>query len=84
MILKEIEVSELGDLIRQAVRDELKNIQPTTPKKELIRRKEAREVLGGISNPTIISYEKKGLLNPVRIGGTILYDRNELLNVKSR
>lgn len=52
------------------------------PQTELIRRKEARQLLGGISNPTIINYEKRGLIKSVRIGGTILYDRNEILHAK--
>ena len=81
MILKEVEISELGDMIRGIVKDELGNITPPPREKrrELIRRKEARALLGGISDPTIISYEKKGFINPVRIGGTILYDRDEIL-----
>jgi hypothetical protein len=85
MILREIEVSELGQVFRDVIREELAKLQPPAPKeKELIRRKEARELLGGISDPTIIAYEKKGLLNPIRIGGTILYDRNEILNKSTR
>jgi hypothetical protein len=53
--------------------------QQKTAEPELIRRKEARELLGGISDPTIISYERRGLIKPVRIGGTILYNKAEIL-----
>lgn len=84
MILKEIEITELADMIRVIVRDEVAQIQtPITDQgRVLIRRKEARELLGGISAPTIISYEKKGYVKPVRIGGTILYDKAEILQAK--
>lgn len=82
MIVREIEITELGELIRQAVREEMANSRPQPKEKELIRRKEARELLGGISNPTIISYEKKGIVKSIRVGGTILYDRDEILNTK--
>ena len=81
MILKEIEINELGAMIREAIREEMGTMK-TEKEPEMIRRKEARELLGGISDPTIISYEKRGLITPVRIGGTILYDRNELLKYK--
>ena len=80
MILREIEVTELAAALREILREEIATLHPPDPKeKALIRRKEARELLGGISNPTIISYEKRGLINPIRIGGTILYDRAEIL-----
>jgi len=61
-----------------------KDTQLTTPDNPLIRRKEARQLLGGISDPTIISYEKRGLIHPVRYGATILYNREELLRIKTR
>jgi len=79
MILREFELLELEEMIRKAVRDELQKIQTPPKEKEFIRRNEARELLGGISNPTIISYEKRGLIHPKRIGGTILYDKAEIL-----
>jgi hypothetical protein len=80
MILKDFEVTEFSEMMRAVIREEIANMKPAPAKEpELIRRKEARELLGGISNPTIISYEKRGLLTPKRIGGTILYDRAEIL-----
>ena len=82
MILKEHELSELGTMIRAIVREEMGAKEPEQ-KPELIRRREARALLGGISDPTIISYEKRGLITPKRIGGTILYDRNDLINCKA-
>jgi predicted DNA-binding transcriptional regulator AlpA len=84
MILRETELSELGEMIRQIVRDEFQKNNLSQTEKKFVRRREACEILGGISDPTIISYEKKGLINPIRIGSTILYDRAELLNAKRK
>ena len=84
MIIREIEIKEFSQFIREVIREEIEKFQPAGEKEpELIRRREARELLGGISAPTIISYEKRGLITPLRIGGTILYDRNELLKCKA-
>jgi hypothetical protein len=46
---------------------------------EFISRKEARKLLGGISNTTIIDWTKKGMLVGYRISGTVRYRKCEVL-----
>ena len=75
------EITERLTAIEKAF-EELKNQPEPAKEPEYIRRKEARELVGGISNPTIIAYEKRGLLTPLRIGGTILYNKSEILKAK--
>jgi hypothetical protein len=82
MILKEVEVSDLGDLIRGIVREEVSRLAPQPERDpEWVRRKEAQKLLG-ISAPTIISYEKKGYITPLRLGSTIFYKKNDLLSFR--
>ncbi|MFB6343218.1 hypothetical protein ACE1ET_15940 [Saccharicrinis sp. FJH62] len=49
--------------------------QPT-----IISRKEAMEILEVKSKVTMVNWEKKGYLNPKRIGSRVFYDKDEVLN----
>ena len=59
--------------------------EPSRPPEErkLIRRSEVREMLS-VTDPTIISYEKAGILNPIRIKGRILYDKEEIMETANK
>jgi hypothetical protein len=46
---------------------------------ELITRQDAMELLGVKTVLTMIRWERKGYLNPRRIGGRVLYKRGEVL-----
>lgn len=71
---------ELKESILNDVREELKllaqNFQPVTPP-EYVTRKEAAEILK-ISVITLSDWNKKGILNPYRLGNLIRYKRAEL------
>ncbi|SHI61074.1 DNA binding domain-containing protein, excisionase family [Mesonia phycicola] len=71
---------ELKESILNDVREELKllaqNFQPVTPS-EYVTRKEAAEILK-ISVITLSDWNKKGILNPYRLGNLIRYKRAEL------
>lgn len=49
------------------------------PEKEFLRSKEARKMLGGISNGTLQNLRVSGLLKPSKIGGVFYYKRSEII-----
>lgn len=48
------------------------------PKKEYLRSKEVRKLLGGISNGTLQNLRVKGLLKPSKIEGVFYYKLSEV------
>lgn len=81
-ILTTITVDQLRDIIRDAVRNELdvnsqKNSDGYPLKNKLVTRRKASEVLG-VSDPTLIKWEKEGRIRCYRMGGKIFYDIDEL------
>ncbi len=56
------------------------NAPPTaTLPPEIINRDELRIRLGGVSEPTIISLEKRGLIPSLRIGSSVRYNWSQVL-----
>lgn len=53
--------------------------QDGTPQKEWLRSKEARQLLGGISNGTLQNLRIKGLLHASKIEGVYYYQASEIM-----
>ena len=49
------------------------------PQKEFLRAKEARKLLGGISNGSLQNLRVKGLLESSKIGGIFYYKRSGIM-----
>ena len=49
----------------------------------MLRRKEVAKILN-ISLGTVLRIEKKGLLHPIRILGSVRYDENEIYNLTKK
>ena len=56
-----------------------KNFKPKEPE-VWIGRKEASEILG-VTFPTLLSYNKKGVLTPYKVGNRVRYKRSEIEQV---
>jgi len=69
IIIESIEVDELREFIKEAVREELAQTNdPNDPARKLLTREEAAEYLG-ITLPTLRDYVTSGRLRCKRIGG---------------
>ena len=81
IILTQISLSELREIISNAVRDEyIKiNAQKQTPEIEFITRKEVCEIFD-ISLPTLCEWTKRGHLIGYKIGTRVRYKRNEVMD----
>ena len=69
--------------IDQMLEKRLKNIIPTigtleTPDR-YVNRNEAREILGGVSDPTLWEWENKGIIKGYRMGNKVFYKYSELM-----
>jgi hypothetical protein len=53
--------------------------QDSTPQRQWLRSKEARQLLGGISNGTLQNLRIKGLLHPSKIAGVYYYQTSEIM-----
>jgi excisionase family DNA binding protein len=80
-ILITFTLDKFRELIKDAVRSELNSTSvidsDNTFKKKLITRQKAKELLG-VSDPTIIRWEKDGRIKSYRVGGKIFYDLDEI------
>ncbi len=56
-----------------------KNFQPKDPT-IWIGRKEAAEILG-VTYPTLLDWNKKGILHPFKVGNRVRYRRNDIEQV---
>lgn len=83
LIFSTITLNEMREVVRDAVRSEMNksgnNESEGLVKNRLINRKKARELLG-ITDVTIINYEKAGLIRSYRMGGKIFYNLEEIEN----
>jgi excisionase family DNA binding protein len=69
IIIENIEVDDLQELIKEAIREELAlHSDPNDPARKLLTREEAAEYLG-ITLPTLRDYVTSGRLRCKRIGG---------------
>jgi hypothetical protein len=57
--------------------------EPAKVQPLLVRRADARVMLGGVSTTTLVQLEQKGLLHPKRFarGGTVFYDYANVVQV---
>jgi hypothetical protein len=81
IILHSIPLSEFQTIIGQVVRDELRQFKPeptkpTTDGEYLTRREVCKRLK--ISLTTLHNYSKLGILNPLQIGGKILYKAQQI------
>lgn len=75
--IESLSVEELQSLVQKAIREEVQNVVSseinralTTPDEDkLLIRAEAMELLGIRSRSTIITMEKAGYLDPIRLAG---------------
>ncbi len=80
ILLQNVSQEELKELIRQSVREEIQAFSPPQRKEnEYLTRKEVKELLK-ISLPTLNEHTKTGKLKGYRIGGRVLYLRNDIEN----
>ena len=79
IVLSPIPINQLLEKFREIVREEI-SIQQVLPgaKENPITRKELIERLG-ISEPSVIRWEKKGLIPSIRIGTSIRYNWGSVL-----
>ncbi len=73
-ILLKVSVSELKNLISEAVADKVKHLSPPQKDPEFITRAEVVKILG-ISLPTLNDWTKRGLIPALRIGTRIRYEK---------
>ncbi len=62
--------------------EKISNLKPpsiATLATEIINRDELRTRLGGVSEPTIISLEKRGIIPSLRIGSSVRYNWFQVL-----
>ena len=81
--LSEKSIQELGKIIQESVKSELKNLLPNsisvqTPDRILLNRKQACKLLG-CSLTTLYNYQKDGKIPFHQVGRKILFDKEELL-----
>lgn len=73
IILHQTPVSELSDLIRNAVKEELKEIRISEPQQpKFYTRVEVAEMLG-VTLPTLHQWTKQGVIQGARIGHSVRY-----------
>jgi len=80
--LYSLTVTEFEILVKSWMSQVIKSEQPEAEEK-LITRQEACDFLR-CSYPTVISYQKRGLLTGRRIGHKFFYDKNEIENALRR
>ncbi|WP_163709994.1 hypothetical protein [Mangrovibacterium lignilyticum] len=68
---------QLKEMIYSAVKAYMP-VKETSP--ELISRKEAKKILGVRSDLTMIRWEAKGMLTPIRVGAKIMYQKENVLS----
>jgi excisionase family DNA binding protein len=89
--LSQNSILELGKMIQESVKEEIRNLIPEYSKKSndeqvLLNRKQACKLLG-CSLTTLHYYQKDGRIPFHQVGRKIFFDKTELLNhlkVKSR
>lgn len=75
----ELTPEELSRIVQEAVSLAIESIKEPVPETEkLLDRKETKSLLKIASDVTIISYEKQGILNPVKIGRKVLYRETDV------
>ena len=81
IILHSTPLKDLTAIFGQIVRDELKQFQPSQPKQdangEYLNRRDVCNLLK-ISLATLFTYTKDGTLKGYKIGGRILYRRDQI------
>ena len=89
--LSQNSILELGKIIQESVKKEIKSLFPESPKKSngeqvFLNRKQACKLLG-CSITTLYHYQKDGRIPFHQVGRKIFFDKEELLNhlkVKSK
>ena len=76
-ILVNVSVSELTQIIADAVADQVKHLTPPTKDPELLTRAEVAKILG-ISLPTLNDWTKRGIIPALRIGSRIRYKKPDV------
>ena len=79
IILQNVSVSELQELISEAVKSQFSQIEKPEPQPEFITRKKTAELLG-ISLPTLWAWTRDGKIPAYRIGTRVRYKKSEVLN----
>lgn len=73
------DVELLKKLVKEAVIEATAHLsQKTEEEKELLSMQQAVEMLH-VTRQTIRNWEKKGLVKPIRVGGRVLFLKDELL-----
>lgn len=80
IILTGVTWDDFWDKLREIAQEPSEVDTRPPEERKLIRRSEVRGILH-LTDPTIISWEKQGILNPIRIRGRILYDKDEIMQM---
>jgi len=78
-ILTNVSVSELTEIISDAIKSQLSQIEQPEPEPEFITRKETAELLG-ISLPTLWTWTRNGKVPAYKIGSRVRFKKSEVLN----
>jgi hypothetical protein len=70
---------ELETLIKRAVHEESQKAILPPEKDKYLSRKEAKNLMHVKSDTSMIAYERRGLINPCKIGKKVMYRECEIL-----
>lgn len=76
-ILQHVSVSELKELIAEAVAAQVKHLTPQQTDPELLTRAQVAGILG-ISLPTLNEWTKTGVIPALRIGSRVRYKKPDV------
>lgn len=71
-------VQEFETLVKSWIYEVISNEPPKIPEEKLLTRQDVCNLLS-ISYPTLLSYERKGLLAGRRVGHRILFTRDDII-----
>jgi excisionase family DNA binding protein len=77
LILNNITVTELRNLISEAVAQQVKHLNPPAKDPELLTRSQVAKILG-ISLPTLNDWTKRGIIPALRIASRVRYKKEDV------
>ena len=73
------QMQDIKSLVLELRKNQVPTIgTPETPDR-YVNRNEAREILGGVSDPTLWEWENKGIIKGYRMGNKVFYKYSELM-----
>ena len=78
-VLIPIDLAEFQKMLQDTVREEIDKVLEGKKYEKIIRTEEACKLLG-VSEVTLLSWRKKGLIPFFSVGNRVLYDKDELMD----